>query len=499
MSGRDHRHTALILILLAIGTAVRFAFLGAESLWEDEIGSLIIARMPIGDILRMHQTTIEFHPPLYFAALHYWVSLFGETEFAVRSMSAVFSTCSLYLMYAVGRDLFGREAGLTAMGLLAFSTFHVRFAQEARNYALTVLLGLASFHYLIRCMKNFSFPSGAGYAVSTAALLYTNNLGLLIPFAQNLLVFSGGAFTEPREKRRWLLSQFAILVLFAPWLPIFVSQLVSAQKGFWISPPDIQTLLDTLLEYGGGLTSCHASRDYDISASIVTTFLLLISGLVSMFDVSHTSAPDAGPTEGWILRRFHAPAMTMTFLWLAIPLLVPYFLSFVGQPVFITRVTILSSIALYILAARGVAVIPSMRVKHLLLGAFTLLMVLSLKEYYLSPDKDQWREAAAIVADDAQPDDTIVVASARCKESFGYYFRQAMQRILPFPVSSPEINDKTVSELMPQLEHSGRIWLLLSYHTFGDANLLLAKLAGRYRLLRHREVFGIQLYLLGRT
>ncbi len=498
MSGTDNRHTAFFLILLAVGIAVRFAFLGAESLWEDEIGSLIIARMPIGDILRMHQTTIEFHPPLYFAALHFWIALFGETEIAIRSMSAVFSVCSLYFAYAIGRDSFGRETGLIAMGLLALSTFHVRFAQEARNYALMVLLGLVSFQYFLRCMKNFTFSSGAGYAVSTAALLYTNNLGLLIPCAQNLLFLSGSVFTEPREKRRWLISQCAVLLLFAPWLPIFISQLVSTQKSFWISPPDVQTLLDTLLEYGGGLTSCHASRDYDISAGIVTTFLLLMSGLISTVDISRNPATEPASADTWILRRVRSPTMNLLLLWLAVPLLVPYILSFAGQPVFITRVTILSSIALYILAARGVSVIPSIRLKFLLIGAFTFFMILSLQEYYLSPDKDQWREAAAIVAGDARPDDTIVVASARCKQSFDYYFRRTTQRVLPFPVSSSEINEKTVSELMPQLEHSGRIWLLLSYHTFGDANLLLTKLAGTCRLLRHREVFGIQLYLLER-
>lgn len=489
MNDEHSRTRGWLLLVLVVGAVLRFAFLGTESLWEDEAGSLIIARMPFSEILGMHRTTNEFHPPLYFLLLHVWIRLFGETEIAVRSLSAVCSTLSLGLIYGCGRRLFGREAGLLAMVLLALSPFQIRYAQEARNYALTVLLGIASFYTFARCLERLDLLRGAAWAASTAALLYTNNLGLLVPVAQNLFVLLHAPFPEPRGKRSWLLAQIALLALFAPWLPIFLSQLASAQKSFWISPPDLQALLDTLLEYGGGLTSCHASRDYDVSAGIVTTCLLLGTTLASFFEIEPAR-------EGWLLRPASNQGLWLARLWFAVPLGVPYLLSFVGQPVFIPRITILASVALILLSARGISVLPVEWPKKMVTGAIICCSFLSLLLYYTSPDKDQWREAAALVAEMSRPGETIVVASARCKNSFDYYFAPADRKVFPFPVSSHEINERTVSELMPLIGHPPRLHLVLSYHTFGNANLLLERLAPEYRLTGHRELYGIQVYQL---
>ncbi|HOY68012.1 MAG TPA: glycosyltransferase family 39 protein [Candidatus Ozemobacteraceae bacterium] len=489
MNAGHPRGGGWFLLILVAGAVLRFAFLGTESLWEDEIGSLIIARMPVGEILGMHRTTNEFHPPLYFLFLHVWIRLFGETEIAVRSLSAVCSTLSLGLVYVCGRRLFGREAGLLAMGLLALSTFHIRYAQEARNYALTVLLGIASFHTLARCLERLDLRRAAAWVVSTTALLYTNNLGLLVPFAQNLFVFLCAPFPESQDKRRWLLAQGAVLILFAPWLPVFLSQLASAQKSFWISPPDLQSMLDTLLEYGGSLVSCHATREGDRTAAVVTLCLVIGSALASFSDNGESPRDRR-------LRIARNPALCLTLLWFAVPLGIPYLLSLVGQPVFIPRITILASVALFLLAARGLSLLPGERLKKLLAGATAASMILSLFIYYTTPDKDQWREAAALVAESSRPGETIVVASARCRYSFEYYFAPKDRRILPFPVSSHEINDKTVSELMPLIGHAPRLQLVLSYHTFGNANLLLERLAPIYRLIGHREVFGIQVIRL---
>jgi outer membrane biosynthesis protein TonB len=82
---------------------------------------------------------IDQHPPLYYALLHGWMRLVGDSEFAVRTLSALFGTLTVPVIYRLARRIAGKTAGLLAALILAVSPFHVRFAQEARMYTLLAL------------------------------------------------------------------------------------------------------------------------------------------------------------------------------------------------------------------------------------------------------------------------------------------------------------------------------------------------------------------------
>ena len=83
--------------------------------------------------------TPELNMVLYYTLLREWMH-FGQTEFVIRSLSALFGIAAIPAVYRLGRRLFDVPTGLIAAALLATHSFHIRYSQEARAYSLQVFL-----------------------------------------------------------------------------------------------------------------------------------------------------------------------------------------------------------------------------------------------------------------------------------------------------------------------------------------------------------------------
>jgi len=99
------------------------------------------ARLPlrelVGDSLR------NGHNPFYFLVMKAWLR-FEDSEFWLRFFSALCFAFTMPVVYVIGRTVGGRRAGYYAVGLAATAPFLIRYAQEARMYAmLTFFCSLA--------------------------------------------------------------------------------------------------------------------------------------------------------------------------------------------------------------------------------------------------------------------------------------------------------------------------------------------------------------------
>jgi uncharacterized membrane protein len=78
---------------LVIAAGVVGRFLAPGGLWLDEALSVNIAKLPLqqlpGALIQ------DGSPPLYYLILHFWMLVFGQGDFAVRSLSGVVSVATL--------------------------------------------------------------------------------------------------------------------------------------------------------------------------------------------------------------------------------------------------------------------------------------------------------------------------------------------------------------------------------------------------------------------
>jgi hypothetical protein len=206
---------------LLLAFAVRIHLLGAQSLWNDEGSSYVQATRSFTDIA--WHAGRDIHPPGYYWLLAGWRALTGDTEFALRSLSAFASLLTVAVTYALGRRLFGTVAGIAAALFIALNSFSIYYAQEARMYALLALWGALSLWVLVGMMEfgNISHREGAKsvgegrpggsplqhflqsfvlwrfilpLALINAAGLYTQYAYVYVMLAQGVLIVLGSVF-----------------------------------------------------------------------------------------------------------------------------------------------------------------------------------------------------------------------------------------------------------------------------------------------------------------
>ncbi len=100
----------LIILLLAAG--LRFAKLDTQSFWNDEGNTARLVERPINLILS--GAAGDVHPPGYYLLLRGWRVLTGETEFALRSYSALCGVITVALTAATAQHLIKRWKTKTA-------------------------------------------------------------------------------------------------------------------------------------------------------------------------------------------------------------------------------------------------------------------------------------------------------------------------------------------------------------------------------------------------
>lgn len=197
------RPALLALILLACARV--FWQLGANDLWWDESLSLQRAEQPLGPLLRGHlvmydgissATTIDQHPFFYFLLLGGVVRSAGESEFAVRWLSAAAAVLFVPAMWLfarlfVRRGAFPAGAPLWGALLAAVSPFFLWYGQEARAYSLWAALALLCTYLLLRAVEEERLWSGwlAGYIAAFACFLATHYFSVLLLPVHALLIF----------------------------------------------------------------------------------------------------------------------------------------------------------------------------------------------------------------------------------------------------------------------------------------------------------------------
>lgn len=139
----------MLAAIVVLGAALRFSTLSRQSFWVDEAYTHAIVVKGLGPALATIPKT-ESTPPLYYFLLWFWARVFGTGEAGLRSFSALCGTVTIPVLYLLGRRLVSERVGLLAALLAAVSPILFWYSQEARAYALLVLLCALTLLALLR-------------------------------------------------------------------------------------------------------------------------------------------------------------------------------------------------------------------------------------------------------------------------------------------------------------------------------------------------------------
>ncbi len=482
---RNNKVILLLLLVIALGSFLRIYDLGAESIWLDEAHSARVSSQTLTSTIA--EAASGLHPPLYFVILHFWMGLFGNSEVALRSLSAIFGIISILLIYQVGIALFNREVGLISSFLSAVSHFHIQYSQEARPYTLLLLLSLLSFLFFIQILKHerkWYYPC---YLLANILLVYTHVFGLFMVAAQIffLLLF----WTKYSPQRLKLLSmQIATVVAILPLAFLLGSVAISiVEHGFWIPEPSLMRIYDTLGVFAG-----HA-------VLLLLLFFCLV--IVAPFSIRRMEGQwtlgkplESLKSISWNIRLGAINEILLLVIWLSLPIVLAFIVSKTITPIYVIRYLIGASPALYLLVARGLNRLNMKKGLYPVLLIIVLLAVPNLVHYYTHAEKQQWREVAQLVELNAQENDVIIFCQDYTQDPFDYYYTGRLEK---FGINKKvEDTQEIVAFVDKAISEKQRLWLVLSMA--GPNPPIESYLMDRYgndSVIMERQFIGLRVLL----
>lgn len=446
------------------GTIFRLFGLTSSSIWHDEGYTMWLLRYnPIEIISR---TARDVHPPGYYLIAKLWVSVFGNSVFAIRTLSVLFSLGIIYLVYKIVEKLFNDRAAFWASMFVALSPFMVRFAQEARMYGIVAFFTTLGTYFLVRWIKDPSVSSRAQhskaegslsktnerkgflhslfhnvgrndnwfliyYALSMTAAIYTQYYAFFVIMVQWIIVASitpefftfhwGKLFKKHLGifNYKWWLAGLAPVVLYLPWFPIAYKQVTRVSGSYWIRPEwiTVKTIPNNITQF---LIYTHLDgAGYEMLIWKVLYWVLAVFLIGSGFVL--------------LAKKDIRAKVSLFLLYGYLPMILVFILSKVKTPVYQDRYFPFSAVA--ILALWGIAIsILKNNALRITLGTIAILILVGGNFKMHMDTNHQMKALSEAVKKEMRPGDIVLSGELYTFLDGTYYFGDKNIKLISNPV-----------------------------------------------------------------
>lgn len=307
----ENIYTIILVIVVILGIIFRFGNLENKIVWHDE--TLTISRtsgyyaeeikneiyngelISVEDLRKYQRKNPDRnifsvvnilandnpqHPPIYYLLLSFWRKFFGQSIFSIRSLSALFSTLSLFLIYLLWKEL-GQSAlvGIISTAIVSLSPVHVLYAQEAREYSLWIFIILLSSILLIKANKLKNKFIWSAYAFVSLIGIYVFPFSLFLNIGHGIYISILEKFRFTKTSIYFILANLFVFAGFFPW-SIFIINNWSENGSTWTTIPIyFSSLFTSWIKhiYNSFFLIANKNSPYIILLYIFATFISIIT------------------------------------------------------------------------------------------------------------------------------------------------------------------------------------------------------------------------------
>ncbi len=377
-----------------------------RDIWADESFTATYTfhatpAMVLEDVRKNEQT-----PPVYFLLIWAWSQGVGQSEMALRTLSLLFGVVGIaFFTHFIQRRLTFSQTAMAGL-LLALSPLVARYVVEMRVYTMLLLMSIVCivvFEWLYQQPKNRL--ALACYAGVASMLFMTSYFGIGLLLAHNIIWF--GLLLQQRHAWKqhlisWVLVQACIALIILPWLPSLMYQFTFTAAYIH----DARTLaFDRLIMAIFGLLF-YTEAPWEWHRIIITA----VFWVIGIYGILRTNKS----IEGFIMRTFGIPTLTMLLLFVVLQLYLSRYLMIMLPGVMI-------SIALGL---------DNLRQRYPRFGTvLAAVLIGSMLIYRLSdmlnstPVEKVWPSIAAQIAHQADPSGDVVLFQPPWQQRiFEYYY-----------------------------------------------------------------------------
>ncbi|MGB6552210.1 MAG: glycosyltransferase family 39 protein [Candidatus Binataceae bacterium] len=406
----------ILILALAAGAVLRFANLDASEMSADEAATWAAAAAPsVTQVIALGEQLNPGKIAAHEVVLHWWIAMFGDGIAALRSLSALFGTLSILLVFWVARELLiaspdcGGANGLPdadaclaaaiAALIFAVSLVMLKYSRELRMYSMMLAVLLAQTGCFIRASRRGGIGNYIGVGALAGAAVTINFFAILIPAAEAiwlvyLLLRSGVSPLAAESRRAWAVA-IALAIAGAAFAPLMLAELhnggAAVDRGMlqWIGRPALWEPISLFNKAAG---------------SFAFPALAVLAAW--------------GAVRGWRVAR---DAVAFALVWMWAPVIMMMIASYAFAPVLVERYVLSCFVPFFFLAAIGICELRNATARGVALAAIVALSLGHIWSYARKPHDVQWREATAIALKNLAPGATLSARPAYAVEVVRYY------------------------------------------------------------------------------
>lgn len=485
----------IVFWLMAIAVIVRIVGI-TKSFQGDELFSINDAR---AFAFIPEALLSDTHPPLYFYLLHFWMKISASESF-LRVLSIIPGTALCYIAYLIARMVFDETTGIITLMLVSLAPIAVWSSQYVRTYSMATFFVVLSVYFMTGILKDVKNRRAhwLGYALSSAASIYTFYFSALVIIAENIYVVF---FIKKKDfLNNWFISQAAIVMLYLPWIPYFFFQRssyvgnpqIAGQLGFYIGNIHVGAILRSV----AGLLGFDPR--FLAKGAVAAHGLFMIGGAIAMMCFVLFVLAVLIKTKPLNINSFSAieKGFLMLFIILAfVPFLIALILHQAFGIILMSHYFIASFVFLAICVSTLVVKYASLKIRIFILGAIVIIYCVRLAGMFMDREMDFISAHKYIKS--VMDKDTLLV-SPSFAGSCSYYYFNAPKKPLSFDglfgYYFPDIKNKLCMEDPAMPRAIGRNIIAITYPTkleLKDIHKRFnALIASRNYALIDRKTFG---------
>ncbi|TGN08055.1 glycosyltransferase family 39 protein [Leptospira ilyithenensis] len=474
----------IIPVFLLIGIYFRTHNIDIQSLWADELFSVLNSSLPnLSDTLKTFEQ--ETNPPLHGIILHYWIYYFSNSPTSVRSLSAFFGILSL-LVLIIKFYFSKKDSDLYSFLFLSASFGAVYYSQEARSYSMLVFFSILTTIWFLKIAKNSSekrndYKTYGLFILFGTLASYTHYFGLLYS-AHLYFVLSVYLVLKNEFRQIPILITAGVLqlLLYFPEIYKLVFLLPQTDRISWIPSTGIFVFFEIfnytffLLPYKGIQVILICFLLYSVSIGI--NFKAAISYLK---DKSNSPTKENLYLLGGVILLFLS---TTNIISIYKPVLTGRNLLVLSYP-----------LILFISITIEIFVKPKRNIKLALVCFFSLFFIFSFTRSYYKPFKEHYKQTVSFLLHEAKGSSIYSYGEDRF---FNYYFQQMPEhnhmRVLEFPKKENQLD----LEILKAIPKGRKIFLVESnmQSVFPEAERVrIEKQVSSSQMI---PIWGIKVYVL---
>lgn len=237
---------------------------GLTGLSYDENFSAYFAQADISEIIRFARES-DPNPPLYLIILHYWIDLFGDSEYSIRMLSVITNSLAAGLFYLFCARFFNWQTAVFSSLMFLTSNEIYFYSEEARTYSIILLFAVASFYLFLLLLERPKVITMLLLGLVNAILFYLHYVTGFILLIQLLLLpvlnlrrMKDVPSARPHDlviglqlkQTFYLLGSLLVFgLLLYPWIDRVLQLFLGGGKDFWLAKPGYREFKDCVYDF----------------------------------------------------------------------------------------------------------------------------------------------------------------------------------------------------------------------------------------------------------